>query len=123
MLCTCARAQTQNEERSSTVSSSARSVQSETDDGTHYSYSLRTNKVEREDILQAFAEAAGTTVSPRFTGDWTTSDDNGIKYSMNTRRNYLSIEYTGDDPEASKIAREKVRQIKRRLDIETDEPN
>lgn len=110
LLCTCVHAQT------------TFNTQSETDEDSRYTYSLRTNKIDSKDLVAAFAEAAGVNVNAKFTGDWTTSDDDGIEYSLDTRRNRLSIEYRGDDPTITQRAKEKVRALKERLDIDTEAP-
>ncbi|CAH1001072.1 hypothetical protein LEM8419_02027 [Neolewinella maritima] len=106
LLCTCVPAQ-----------EDSRTQQLESEDGTHYTYSLRTTTVDQADLVQAFAQAAGVTVNARFSGDWTTSDDDGIAYSLDTRRNRLSIDYRGDDAEVMQRAKEKARVLRKRLNI------
>ena len=96
--------------------------QSETDDGTHYSYVLKSDAVDRFDLVQAFARASGVPVNPGFSGDWTTSDDDGIEYSLNTRRHFLAIRYHGDDPAAAALARDKAQAIRVDLDLPQDAP-
>ncbi len=111
LLCTCVHAQ-------SSVTS-----QSEIETDNHYTYSLRTNKIDRKEVVAAFAEAAGVTVHARFTGDWTTSDDDGIAYYLNTRRNRLSIEYRGKQEEVRARARAKVVALQQRLNLNSEDDN
>ena len=108
LLCTCVRAQ-------NTFTS-----QSENEDDTKYYYSLRTNKIDREELVMAFAKAAEVTVNARFSGDWTTSDDEGIEYHLNTRRHRLHIDYQGDDPAVKERAKAKVQDLKRRLGLDAE---
>ena len=111
LLCTCVNAQ------------SGVTAQSEIETKNRYTYSLRTTKIDRKEVVAAFAEAAGITVHARFTGDWTTSDDDGIEYYLNTRRNRLSIEYGGKDEEVSARAKAKVVALQQRLNLDREADN
>ena len=102
-----------------TTTSSDSAIVTETNNGTHYAYTQQDSKVDARDLVRAFAKAAGITVNARFTGDWTTSDDDGIEYSMDTRSSYLSIRYNGEDPTVAERAREKVRELRVSLNLAT----
>ena len=105
-----------------TCVSAQRTVQSEREDGTHYTYTLQSDAAEKVEMVRAFARASGVTVHPRFSGDWTTTDDDGIEYSLDTRRHLLSVRYRGDDPETAGLARQKARTIREDLRVPEEAP-
>ncbi len=111
------------ETTTSTRSSSSSTSETETSDGTHYAYALRGSDIATRDLVQAFASAAAVTVNPHFTGDWTTSDDDGIAYSLDTRRHRISIDYHGDDAAVMERAKEKAQTIRTRLHFTPDTPD
>lgn len=97
-----------------------RSIETEMDDDTRYTYSLRDSEIDTKELVRAFAEVASVTVNARFTGDWTTADDDGIEYSLDTRRHLIRIDYRGDDATVTERTKEKVRVLRARLRVATD---
>ncbi|WP_157974456.1 hypothetical protein [Lewinella sp. IMCC34183] len=105
-----------------TCVSAQRSAQTELEDGTHYTYTLKSDAVDRFELVQAFARASGVTVHPSFSGDWTTTDSDGIEYSLNTPRHFLAIRYRGDDAATTEVARRKARVIREDLHLPQEAP-
>jgi hypothetical protein len=105
LLSTCVRAQ----------NSKVQIIESETDSG--YTFSLRDSKIDRRDLVATFAEVAGVNVHPNFRGDWQSELEEGIKITVDTRRDLLRVRYRGNDPEKVKRAKEKAALIRELLQI------
>lgn len=95
--------------------------QTEIEVGDRYAYTLRTNTLPQKKILAAFGEAMNTTLDMDFSGNWETTDEDGIEYRYNTRRNRLSISCEGGDEVTAARARAIVATFRERLGIDSDD--